>query len=232
MDIQEAVEVSFTWRQFLAEMEKKGYVWKSDRKYPALKAPGMERFVRLKSLGKNYTETSLREWILEPKKRYKLARKGEGKSPGKKYTGLQALYYSYLYQMGVFQKSGKHPQKIPYQIRSEIRRLDQRIAQMEFLVEHEITTREQLGEYQKTLEEEVLLLIKERQKLYRKEPGTERIARIGEELKPLRRAIRTCVKIEQHSVEIEERMRLSWQDQKGQRDRQEMEKKKKADKER
>lgn len=232
LDIREAVEISFTWRQFLTEMENKGYVWKSDRKYPALKAPGMERFVRLKSLGKNYTETSLREWILEPKKRYKLARKGEGKSPGKKYTGLQALYYSYLYQMGVFQKSGKHPQKIPYQIRSEIRRLDQRIAQMEFLVEHEITTREQLGEYQKTLEEEVLLLIKERQKLYRKEPGTERIAGIGEELKPLRRAIRTCVKIEQHSVEIEERMRLSWQEQKGQRDRKEMEKKKKADKER
>ena len=43
LDIREAVEVSFTWRQFLAEMEKIGYVWKSDRKYPALKAPGMER---------------------------------------------------------------------------------------------------------------------------------------------------------------------------------------------
>lgn len=233
LDIREAAEASFTWKQFLAEMENKGYVWKSDRKYPAVKAPGMERFVRLKSLGKNYTETSLREWILEPKKKqYKPARKGEWKSPAKKYTGLQALYYSYLYQMGVFQKSGKRPQKIPYQIRAEIRRLDQRIAQMEFLVEHEITTREQLGEYQKTLEEEVLLLIKERQKLYRKEPGTERIARIGEELKPLRRAIRTCVKIGQHSAEIEERMRLVRQDQKEQRERQETETKKKEEKER
>ncbi len=222
LDIREAVEVSFTWRQFLAEMEKKGYVWKSDRKYPALKAPGMERYVRLKSLGKNYTEMALRDWILEPKKGYKPAGKGERKSPGKKYTGLQALYYSYLYQMGVFQKPGRYPRKIPYQIRSEIRLLDQRIMQMEFLEKHHITTREQLREHQNTLEEEMLLLIKERQKLYRKEPGSERITEITEGLKPMRKEIRMCIKIEQHSIEIEERMRQAEQLQKEQQNQKEI----------
>lgn len=189
-------------------------MWKADRKYPVLKAPGMERYVRLKSLGKHYTEMALRDWILEPKKGYKPAGKGECKSSGKKYTGLQALYYSYLYQMGVFQKSGRYPRKIPYQIRSEIRFLDQRIAQMEFLEKHHITTREQLREYQNTLEEEKLLLIKERQKLYRKEPGNKRITEITEGLKPVRKEIRMCMKSEQHSIEIEERMRKAEQLQK------------------
>lgn len=209
LDIREAVKSSFTWKQFLTAMEQKGYVWKLDRKYIALKAPGMERYVRMKSLGKNYTEAAVRRWILEPRsKNFKPAGREKAASPVRKYTGLQALYYAYLYQMGVF---GKRPGRVPYQIRADIRRLDQRIAQMEFLKKHSITTREQLQAYQKPLEEQVLLLIKERQRLYRKEPGAERIARIGEELKPLRKEIRMCVKIQQHSQEIEERMQLAEQ---------------------
>lgn len=209
LDIREAVKSSFTWKQFLTAMEQKGYVWKLDRKYIALKAPGMERYVRMKSLGKNYTEAAVRRWLLEPRsKNFKPAGREKAASPVRKYTGLQALYYAYLYQMGVF---GKRPGRVPYQIRADIRRLDQRIAQMEFLKKHNITTREQLQAYQKPLEEQVLLLIKERQRLYRKESGAERIARIGEELKPLRKEIRMCVKIQQHSQEIEERMRLAEQ---------------------
>lgn len=215
MDIREAVRESLTWKQFLAKMEQKGYQWKLDRKYIALKAPGMERYVRLKSLGKNYTEAAIRQWILEPKRqKYQPAGKvkrsgrmaggGHASHTGKKRIGLQALYYSYLYRMGVL---GKRPARAPYQIRADIRRLDQRIAQMDFLEKHGITTQEELLAYQKPLEEKVLLLIKERQKLYRKEPEAERIAEIKEELKPLRKEIKMCVKILQHSKEMEERMR-------------------------
>ncbi len=205
MDIKEAAESSFTWKQFLAAMEQKGYRWKMGQKYTALKAPGMERYVRLQSLGRNYTEEAVRQWILKPKrKNYQSAGKAGNHLPKKKLTGLQALYYFYLYQMGAFQK---RPVKAPYQIRADIRRLDERIAQMEFLEKHGITTQEQLGAYKEPLEREALLLIKERQKLYRKETGAERIAEIREELKPLRKEIKMCVKILQHSKEMEERMR-------------------------
>lgn len=41
MDIWEAIEMSFSWSQFVKEMEKRGYTWKLNRKYPALKTPGM-----------------------------------------------------------------------------------------------------------------------------------------------------------------------------------------------
>lgn len=205
MDIREAVTISFTWKQFLSVMEQKGYLWKLNQKYPALKAPGMERYVRLKSLGKYYTDTAIRQWILEPKRQNdKPAGRKRDSPQGRKRTGIQALYYSYLYQMGVF---GKRPVRVPYQIRADIHRLDQRIAQLEFLEKHGITTREQLQDYQKPLEAKVLLLIKERQKLYRKDSGAERIAEIGGELKPLRKEIKLCRKILQQSKEMEERMR-------------------------
>lgn len=205
IDIREAVNISFTWKQFLSVMEQKGYLWKLNQKYPALKAPGMERYVRLKSLGKNYTDTAIRQWILEPKRQNdKPAGRKRDSPQGRKRTGIQALYYSYLYQMGVF---GKRPGRAFYSIQADIRRLDQRIAQLEFLEKHGITTREQLQAYQKPLEEKVLLLIKERQRLYRKDSGAERIVEIGGELKPLRKEIKLCRKILQQSEEMEERMR-------------------------
>lgn len=208
MDIRESVQSSFTWKQFVSEMEHRGYEWKLNRKYIALKAPGMERYVRLKSLGKNYSESAVREWILNPRQKKhlpagkKISLNSQGTLYGKR-RGLQGLYYSYLYKMGVLKRK---PQRASYLVREDIRRLDQRIAQMDFLLKHDITTREQLDEYRKPLEETVLHLTKERHCLYRTAPKSERIGEITELLKLLRKDIKMCIKIEQHSQEMERRM--------------------------
>lgn len=50
-------------------------------------------------------------------------------------------------------------------------------------------------------------LLKERRRLYRKEPESERIGEINEALKEARKKIRLTVQIEQHSLEIEARLR-------------------------
>ncbi len=221
MDIREAVESSFTWKQFIQRMEHKGYEWKLNRKYVALKAPGMERFVRLKSLGNYYTESSIREWLLQPKKSRKQPAGKEYKRAGldsKKCSGLQALYYSYLYQMGVFQK---RPPRTSFAIQADIRKLDQRIEQLDFLQKHEITTREQLSAHRKPLEDRMLALTKERHRLYRVQPDSERIRGITEELRPLRKEVRLCLRIEQHSKEIEQRLYAERKMKAGQEFRQE-----------
>lgn len=204
LDIKEAVAESFSWRQFVSAMERKGYSFKQNRKYISLRAPGMERYVRLKSLGKNYSEEAIRERILAPKPQ-KGQTSGKGNlPPRKKLHGLQALYYSYLYQMGALKRK---PKRIPYAVRQDIRKLDERIAQMEFLQKNGITTREELAAYRKPLETEVVSLTKERRRLYRAEPESGRIREITEALKPMRKEIRMCVKIERHSLEMEQRMR-------------------------
>lgn len=110
----------------------------------------------------------------------------------------------YLYQMGVLKRK---PKRVSYTLRQDIRRLDERIAQMEFLQKHGITTREELEDYRKPLEGQVLSLTKERHRLYRAEPESARIQEITDMLKPMRKEIRMCVKIEQHSLEIEQRLR-------------------------
>ena len=218
LDVKEAVASSYTWKQFLSSMEGKGYVFKLNRKYIALKAPGMERFIRLKSLGKNYSEEAIRMWILQLKPKMKKSDRQVNKRKEIKRYGLQALYYSYLYQMGVLKKK---PQKIPYQIRQDIRRLDARIAQMNFLDKHGITSREQLRSYRKPLEEQAITLTKERYRLYRLEPDSPRIHEITILLKPLRKEIRMCTKIEQHSLEIEKKLEALNQQSERQLQRQE-----------
>lgn len=200
LDIRDAIQESFTWRQFLGVMEEKGYVFKLNQKHIAMKAPGMERYIRLRSLGEAYSEMAIRERILLPKEKQRAARL-EG--PKKKLSGLQALYYSYLYQMGVLKKK---PRRVSPQFRQDIKRLDERISQMEFLQKHGITTREELEAYKKPLEERMLELIKERRKLYGTVSGAPRIDEIKREVKELRKEIRMCVKIHQTSVEIEQKM--------------------------
>lgn len=185
-DIRETVKASYSWTQFVKEMETRGYVWRTDRKYLALKAPGMERYVRLRSLGKGYGEMEIREWILRPKIRETEKVYLQWSKQRKKRTGLQALYYSYLYQMGVFQKK---PKRIPYEVREDIRRLDQRIAQIEFLQKQDISTLEQLQEFRHPLEEKMAQLLLERGQLYRSQPGCERIGKITEEMKQIRNRV-------------------------------------------
>lgn len=114
------------------------------------------------------------------------------------------MYYSYLYQMGVFQKK---PKRIPYEVREDIRRLDQRIAQIEFLQKRDISTIEQLRKFRHPLEEKMAQLLLERRELYRSQPGCEWIEKITEELKQIRKDIRMSLQIEQYSVEMEQRMK-------------------------
>ena len=203
MDIRDAIGVSFSWSQFVKEMEKRGYTWKLNRKYPALKTPDMERYVRLRSLGKGYGEAEIREKILRPKIQ-QVYGNTQVQFPKKKLTGLQKLYFSYLYRMGVLQQK---PKRSSYAVRSDIRKLDLRIRQMEFLQKEGITTREELAAYRKPLEEQVLSLMKERRTLYRKEPGSMRIQEINGELKELRKKIRLSQQIEIQSKEMEERLK-------------------------
>lgn len=203
-DIREAVNQCFTWNQFLKEMGRRGYQWKRNRKYIALKASGMERYIRLRSLGEMYSETAIRQRLLQPKKVYPGAPGQKPDRKRRKLTGLQALYYSYLYKMGVFPEK---PKRIPYEVREDLRRLDQRLAQADFLQRHGITTLEELKAFQNRLGQEISRRLTERRRLYRSSPGCDRIEEIAEELKPLRKDLKMAVRIEKISREMAERMK-------------------------
>ena len=217
MDIDEAVSMVLTWQQFLALLEQKGYEIRMGRKHPTLRPPGKERFVRFKTLGKSYTPEAIRQRILYPKHRFTQPAIRHGRLRGthhktRKLTGLRALYYRYLYELGALPRK---PQRPSYAVRQDIRSLDKRIRQMEFLSRHGIDTLAQLDAYRQSQEKAVADLLAERRQLHRADPSDAvktRLAQITQALKPLRRDIRLCRQIAEQSVQMRER--LSQRDEK------------------
>ena len=232
-DLNAAVSASLTWKQFLRALEQKGYAFRFDRKYPTLILPGSGRTVRFKTLGKQYTPEAIQNRILYPKSPHRAGKEHPpanrfllllGETQPRRLSGLRALYFSYLYKMGALPKKPRYPS---FTVRQDIRRLDQRIEQAEFIFQNKIEDRGQLHAIRQKAEDEIAVLIKQRQKLYRYEPGSQQIGLLTEQLKKLRHTAKLCGNIETHSIEMEQRLQAARIEEQQHKDKQAQEQKKK-----
>ena len=182
------------------------------RKYPVLRPPGKERFVRFKTLGKRYTPEAIQTRILYPQfnrcfvensQRVQYSRLHSGKKPLRKLTGLRALYYRYLYELGALPRKPSRPS---YAVRQDAYKLDQRIRQMEFLSKNNIDTLAQLETYRQAKLGEIIQLTAERKSLYKTNPDSPRIQQVNTALKQLRQEERLCRKIAEHSLEVQQHL--------------------------
>ena len=211
-DVDEAIQQSLTWRQFVAALQVKGYELRFNRKYPVLRPPGKERFVRFKTLGKRYTPEAIQTRILYPQSSHPYVenpptiqhgRLRSGEKPHRKLAGLRALYYRYLYELGALPRKPRRPS---YAVRQDAYKLDLRIRQMEFLSKHNIDTLEQLETYRQVKLGEIIQLTAERKSLYKTNPDSPRIQQVNTALKQLRQEERLCRKIAEHSLEVQQHL--------------------------
>ena len=211
-DVDEAIQQSLTWRQFLTVLERKGYEVRMGRKYPVLRPPGKERFVRFKTLGKRYTPEAIQTRILYPQSYHpyvenprtiKHGRLHSGKKPRRKLTGLRALYYRYLYELGALPRKPRRPS---YAVRQDAYKLDLRIRQMEFLSKHNIDTLEQLETHRKALQTEIGQLQTKRKQLPKTDDVQLQCESVHTALKQLRQEERLCRKIAEHSLEVQQHL--------------------------
>lgn len=211
-DVDDAIRQSLTWRQFLSAMERKGYEVRMGRKYPVLRPPGKERFVRFKTLGKRYTPEAIQTRILYPQfnrcfvensPRVQYSRLHSGKKPSRKLTGLRALYYRYLYELGALPRKPRRPS---YAVRQDAYKLDQRIRQMEFLSRNNIDTLAQLETHRQALQTEIGQLLTKRKQLSKTDDVQSQHESVNTSLKQLRQEERLCRKIAEHSLEVQQHL--------------------------
>ena len=211
-DVDEAIQQSLTWRQFLTVLDRKGYEVRMGRKYPVLRPPGKERFVRFKTLGKRYTPEAIQTLILYPRSyrpyvenppTIQHGRLHSGKKPHRKLTGLRALYYRYLYELGALPRK---PSRSSYAVRQDAYKLDQRIRQMEFLSKHNIDTLEQLETHRQALQTEIRQLLTKRKQLPKTDDVQSQHESVNTALKQLRQEERLCRKIAEHSLEVQQHL--------------------------
>lgn len=224
-DVDKAVMASMSFQAFLRSMKDMGYEVKTGVKHIAVRPPGKERFVRLRSLGESYTEEAIRGRILkqrapsrppqsEPPRVVRIRVQGDFHLSKVTWKGLRALYYFYLKKLRAAQKQ---PQgKASYLLREDLRHLEALDEQSRFLFRHGIDTADQLTDYKASADTQLKSLYVERKMLYneqRRHDVTEarmaeirtRITAISAQTKPLRRDIKLCDAIMERALVLAEK---------------------------
>lgn len=209
-ELDEIIKVSYSYEQFWKILKQRGYAVKRDVKYVALKPSYSQRYIRLKSLGKNYSEDAIRQRIIaarngildldKPKSDYNA---WLNKYEPTKLHGFKALYFHYLYLFGKIRKK-ETPQRVSFYMRDELTKFERYQEQFRFLYDNDIETVEQLTIFKENAENKIDELTIRRSKLYDKTDSTAEIKTINAELRELRKDVRTCNNIFEDAERIRE----------------------------
>jgi hypothetical protein len=233
-DVDEAIAAAMTFTQFLTALRKQGYEVKTGVKYLAVRPPGKERFVRLRSLGDEYDEEAIKQRILvnrappnrpcvlpEPK-HIRGYMKGSIKTT-RKITGLRALYIHYLYKMGILPRNRASPRRTHFLLREDIRYMDAIVAQTRLLCNHCIDTKDQLVAHKTEMENKLSGLQDARKAAYnliRKcsddaliSDYKEQIADLSQQIRTHHKEVKLCSGILARSDEIRGKLHVANQEE-------------------
>lgn len=227
-DIDLAIKESFNYGIFIANLEKRGYLIKDNpsRTYTALKPPFGIRFIRLNSLGEEYTKERIIGRLSKQKSWQRKAQNERRKYYPRKLplkrrriTGLQALYLRYVYLL----KLNRKPKaKLSRYLWEDLCKFERYKKEYEYLKAQNITTKEALQERIIYLKTETEKLEKLRKPLYeqkrrcdnveQKNESELKLSELNENLKALRRELRLCNDIAENTAKIKANLAVQRQE--------------------
>ena len=202
-DVDEVLAAAVSFQTFVLGLQRRGYIVKygPEIKYMAVRHKTGGKFLRLKSLGPEYTEAAIRQRLEQPPQlrtpaapeapprpaRRNMRKKENQKSSSRPrrayrlrgrfasgragYSGFAALTYRYLHLLCKVRRK-RAPRHVSYALRGELRRFDRYLAQHQFLLEHKITDSAALCAYRAQTETEIGRMVRQRAALYRKRGDT------------------------------------------------------------
>ena len=219
-DIDDLIGQSLNFTTFLENLRKAGYqIHARNRKHTAVKPPYGKGFIRLDSLGENYTDAAIEQRILsqhfwsKPKK-MPAPRRYVCKGSLKKYPkvhGFRALYFHYVYLLRGAAK-GRSSQKVSRYLLEDTIQFQKYLAQHRFLADYRIETAEELQSTKNLLTVQLDTAVRERKPLYeerrhadeeQKEVLSLEISTRTAQIKQLRRELRLCQQIEADAERVQ-----------------------------
>lgn len=223
-DIDECIKLSISPQNFYREMQKRGYSFNFNRKYPIISHPNFERPRRLKTLGEDYTPERITERIMADWRKYKIEIPQQDNLVEEFFMPLnnptyQEVYVSFIEVVRYVKKNPKTNRELDKYLISEMRKLDRLIEQQNLLCGNDIETTEQLSDF-KTKCQGDLKEVEEARQRYRNmlkiairtddpkeiERIKGEISLLTEKAKLLRKDIRVCERIETTEPEIENKI--------------------------
>lgn len=236
-DIDRAIAVSMTERQFFDALAAMGYAYKIGKDI-SVRPPGKERFFRLqRNLGDAYSLPEIRkrlgrnppqrpQAVMQPvpvRKHYRL----RGKLPRKQKVHLRRMYLYYCYRLGVFQKHPQSTAKMHFLLREDLRNLDKYTQEVRLLHTYRLDTVVQLSAFQAQQQARLDRLIGQRQQLRNKLRRTTEsvqieslkgeISNLSKQISAIRREVRLCNDIQQRSIQMAEKLKIIRRDEQMQR---------------
>jgi hypothetical protein len=227
-DVDAAIRGSMTERQFFDNLKRAGY-WVKIGKDISVRPPGKERFVRLaRNFGEDYAREGVRRRILaqsRPERRIiraepppKRARLIGNFHRARKLTGPCALYFYYLYRMGVLpRKRESNPKEVYFLFREDIRHMQSMAREVRLMAKRGIDTAEQLAAHKDGANAQIAALSGARKHLRGKarSAGDEdaltairtQISELSAQITELRREVKLCENIESRSGEMKSKLR-------------------------
>lgn len=221
-NIDLALAEAFTFQSLFSILEKRGYTIKhgANIKHTAVRPPGGSRFVRLDSLGDEYTESALlrrisdgrateKRSVMQPRRKYKVRRGAVRKR--QKLHGFRALYVHYLYFLGIW-KPRKKSTPIPFAVRAEVKRLNQYKRQFALLQQYRVETADERFMLQDALQAQIDAQTDIRKALYKQQRKGDDVQPdidgINVSLRQLRQKLNTCKRIETDIPRIRQEVEL------------------------
>ena len=221
-DVDSAINVSYTDRQFYTELELQGYEIKISEKNISVKHPMHQRFIRLKSLGHEYEKEKVFERILDISKSNGLNRSFYSKYnfniepyfikyKQRKLTGLQRLFVHYQYILKIIPRDNRTYLSTEYkkELREAVKKLDEISQQTIILCTNNIGTIDELNVYMNDLHVQLNSLEKQRINNIRKYDDIsmknelkDKSKKLTPQISKLRKKLALCQKIEERSLNI------------------------------
>ncbi len=223
-DIDECILLSVSSKGFYREMQKRGYYFNFNRKYPTISHPNFERPRRMKTLGWEYTPEQISERIMRSFQKYEVEIPEQDNLVDEYFVPLNEPTYTEMYVsfLTVVEYVKKHPntnRNIDKYLIEEMQKLDKLIEQQNLLCDNDIETPEQLEQFKNENKEELNEVVKVRDNLrillkraMRK--GDEKeitelkndISLLSERAKILRKNLRVIERVEETQPKIENKI--------------------------
>lgn len=223
-DIDECILKTTSPKAFYKEMNKLGYGFNFNRKYPIITHSNFERSRRMKTLGEDYTPERIEERILSKWRKYEIEISQQDNLVEEFFKPLsrptyKQVYVSFVTVVKYVKKNPNTNRGLDKFLIDEMRKLDKLIEQQNLLCDNDIETPEQLADYKLSCDNELSECDEARKRLrnmlkvaIRKGDGKEiqeikeSISDLTERMKILRKQIHICRRIEDSEPKIEDKI--------------------------